>query len=355
MQIIRFIFLTFLLLAGSQQAMAQTATAKGQGTVKYETSLFNSKVSPEVKTKALQQAQLKAVEKYYAEAGESQSANLDIISAKIKADPDKFILETVTLSEEDRPDLKQYSVTVRVTLNVAQLRNAVKSGSTVAQTASGEKSKMTFIFVSRSTDTAKSFDDKRYETAEVKGQVKGTRTSGEARVSVETGGSTTRKATQKTWAVFPSSYLKSVFNGVFASGGYKVVDAAYLEPYSKGLLKIKDVENDFKAGNDLQPQTERNVAQGLQNAQIPYIAYGTLDVRLSDTDPATGLFRVSVAATGKLLNAKETIPETVAEVGPIQVAGLGPTEEEAQTNALKNAADKVARELLSQMTNAGIK
>lgn len=350
MQIIRFIFLTFLLLAGSQQAMAQTATAKGQATVKYE-----KKVSPEDKAKAQQLAQLKAVEKYYAEAGEAQSGNLDIISAKVKADPDKFILETVTLSEEDRPDMKQYSITVRVTLNVAQLRNAVKSGSTVAQTASGEKSKMTFIFVSRSTDTAKSFDDKRYETAEVKGQVKGTRTSGEARVSVETGGSTTRKATQKTWAVFPSSYLKSVFNGVFTSGGYKVVDAAYLEPYSKGLLKIKDVENDFKAGNDLQPQTERNVAQGLQNAQIPYIAYGTLDVRLSDTDPATGLFRVSVAATGKLLNAKETIPETVAEVGPIQVAGLGPTEEEAQTNALKNAADKVARELLSQMTNAGIK
>jgi hypothetical protein len=350
MQIIRFIFLTFLLLAGSQQAMAQTATAKGQGTVKYE-----KKVSPEDKAKAQQLAQLKAVEKYYAEAGEAQSGNLDIISAKVKADPDKFILETVTLSEEDRPDMKQYSITVRVTLNVAQLRNAVKSGSTVAQTASGEKSKMTFIFVSRSTDTAKSFDDKRYETAEVKGQVKGTRTAGEARVSVETGGSTTRKATQKTWAVFPSSYLKSVFNGVFTSGGYKVVDAAYLEPYSKGLLKIKDVENDFKAGNDLQPQTERNVAQGLQNAQIPYIAYGTLDVRLSDTDPATGLFRVSVAATGKLLNAKEAIPETVAEVGPIQVAGLGPTEEEAQTNALKNAADKVARELLSQMTNAGIK
>ena len=244
---------------------------------------------------------------------------------------------------------------MEASLNVAQLRNAVKAGSTVAQTATGEKSKMTFIFVSRSTDTAKSFDNREYQTVEVKGQVKGTRTAGEARASVETGGSTTRKATQKTWVVFPSNYLKSVFNGVFASGGYRVVDAAYLEPYSKGLLKIKDVENDFKAGNDLQPQTERNVAQGLQNAQIPYIAYGTLDVRLSDTDPATGLFRVSVAATGKLLNAKETIPETVAEVGPIQVAGLGPTEEEAQTNALKNAADKVARELLSQMTNAGIK
>ena len=34
------------------------------------------------------------------------------------------------------------------------------------------------------------------------------------------------------------------------------------------------------------------------------------------------------------------IPDTVATVGPVQYAGLGPTEEEAQTNALKLAAQK---------------
>ena len=354
MQIIRSLFLSFLLLT-SASAMAETASAKGQATVKYTTSLFSSKVSAEDKSKALLQAQLKAVDKYYAEAGDSQSENLDVIRDKIKADPDRYLLETAILSEEDRPDMKQYSVTVRVTLNVSQLRNAVKSKSAVANSSSGEKSKLTFIFVSRQTDSAQSFDDKVYKGIEVKEQSKGTRNSGQYRASVETGGSTTRKATKKTYTIFPSNYLKSVFNGVFASAGFKVVDAAYLEPYSKGLLKIKSVESDFNSGNDLQPQTERNVAMGLQNAQVPYIAYGTLDVRLADTDPATGLFRVSVAATGKVLDARESIPVTVAEVGPIQSAGLGPTEEEAQTNALKNAADKVAKELLSQMTGAGIR
>jgi hypothetical protein len=351
---VRLFFLSVLLAVGFASS-AETVTAKGQATIKYETSLFSSKVSPEDKSRALSLAQFKAVEKYFAEAGDSQTENLDAIRAKIKADPERFILETAILSEEDRPDMKQYSITVRTTLNASQLRNALKSTSAVGSADKGDKSKLTFVFVSRQTDSAQSFDDRVYQTAEIKGRVKETKNSVDVRVSTETGGSTTRKATKKTFAIFPSNYLKSVFNGVFASAGYKVVDAAFLEPASKGLFKIKNVENDFKSGNDLQPQTERDIVIGLQNAQVPFIAYGTLDVRLSDTDPATGLFRVSVAATGKLLDAREATPVTVAEVGPIQSAGLGPTEEEAQTNALKNAANKVAKELLSQMTSAGIK
>ncbi|GAB2884962.1 hypothetical protein GCM10027202_11930 [Microvirgula curvata] len=354
MQMIRFFLVSLMLLTGIQ-AMAATATAKGQATVKYESSLFGRKVTPEVKARAVLQAQLRAVEKYYAEAGDAQSQNLDAIRDKVQADPERYVLETAILSEEDRPDMGQYTVTVRATLNVSQLNNAVKAGSAVAQNGGGQKSKLTFIFVSRQTDTAQSFANREYATAEIKEQGRATRNSAQYRASVETGGSTTRKATRKTYAIFPSNYLKSVFNGVFAGAGYKVVDAAYLEPYSKGKLKIKAVETDFKSGNDLQPQTERDVAAGLQNAQVPYIAYGTLDVRLPDTDPATGMYRVSVAATGKLLDASDTIPETRAEVGPIQVAGLGPTEEEAQVNALKKAADTVARELLSQMTNAGLR
>ena len=218
MQIIRLFLLSLWLLLG-HSAMAETATAKGQATVKYDTSVFSSKVSPEDKAKAMAMAQLKAVDKYYAEAGDSQSENLDVIRAKIKADPDRYILETVILSEEDKPDMKQYSITVRATLNVSQLRNATKSSSAVAQANKADKSKLTFIFVSRQTDSAQNFDDRVYKTVEVKEKVKSTKSTSEYRASEESGGSTTRKATKKTYAVFPSNYLKSVFNGVFASAG----------------------------------------------------------------------------------------------------------------------------------------
>jgi len=94
--------------------------------------------------------------------------------------------------------------------------------------------------------------------------------------------------------------------------------------------------------------------QGLQAAQIPYLALATLDVGLPDTDPATGLARVYVTVTGKVVDVTGRFPRTLASVGPEQFAGTGPSSDVAQTNALKLAADKAARELVSQVNVVGV-
>jgi hypothetical protein len=367
----------------SLSAQAQVATARGKASVPYESSLFGSKASPEVKQQALKAAQVKAVEFYYAEAGESQSANFDAIRERVAATLDQFILDSTVLDEQDQTDKRVYTVTVRTSINVAKLRNAVKAGSASQAVAKGDKSKLTFLFVSRQVDSEKSFDDRVYQRVDrgVKAEVnasdsrrgsegesiRGGRIGTSAAVNrnasieakrsdtIETGGSTTRKSSESTWRIFPSANLNAVFTGIFASAGFKVLEAAYVEPYTNGLLKIKNVENDYMTGNDLDPATLRDIVRGLQAAQIPYLAFGTLDVGLADTDPATGLSRVAVTVTGKILDLSSGIPENLSTVGPVQYAGIGPTEAEARGNALKKAADNAARELVSQVTNLGLR
>jgi hypothetical protein len=76
---------------------------------------------------------------------------------------------------------------------------------------------------------------------------------------------------------------------------------------------------------------------------------------MADKDPATGLMRVSVTVNGKILDISQTIPDTIASVGPVQYAGMGPTEDEARTNALRLAANNAAHELTSQITNIGVR
>ncbi len=367
----------------SLTSQAQVATARGKASVPYEASVFGSKASPEVKEKALRAAQVKAVEFYYAEAGEAQSANFDAIRDRVAASLDQFILEATVLDEQDQTDKRVYTVTVRTSINVAKLRNAVKSGSATQAVAKADKSKLTFLFVSRQVDSEKSFDDRVYQRVDrgvkvgvngsdnrqgsegesIRGGRIGTNASVNRNASleakrtdtIETGGSTTRKSSESTWRIFPSANLNAVFTGIFASAGFKVVEAAYVEPYTNGLLKIKSVENDYKTGNDLDPATLRDVVRGLQAAQIPYLAFGTLDVGLADIDPASGLSRVAVTVTGKILDLSTGIPENLSTVGPVQYAGLGPTEAEARGNALKKAADSAARELVSQVTNLGLR
>ena len=50
-----------------------------------------------------------------------------------------------------------------------------------------------------------------------------------------------------------------------------------------------------------------SLVDGMRVAQIPYVALGTLDVGLADTDANTGLMRVAVTVNAKLLDISQTI------------------------------------------------
>lgn len=379
MQIIKKFLVCSLAAFLASSALAQVQQAKGKVTVTYQ----GREASADDKARATLAAQLKAVEFYYAEAGQSEAENFDAIREKIVANPDRYILDTTPLAEEEVKDKKQYTVTVRVALNVANLRNAVKSNSAVVKGGTAARSPLVFMFVSRQVDSTRSFDDRIYKREDQKANIKAdvqvsekgsegeslgrgkistnastsSKLSGSMQhtASIETGGSTTRRASESTYRLLPSANLAQVFSSNFTRAGFKVSEAAMVEPYTDGQFKVAAVEDDYKSGMDLKPATLASLVRGMRVAQIPYVALGTLDVGMADTDPNTGLMRVAVSVNAKLLDISQTIPDTIASVGPVQFAGVGPTEDEARGNALKLAANNAARELTSQITNLGVR
>ncbi|RPE73226.1 hypothetical protein EDC62_0937 [Tibeticola sediminis] len=374
---------------------AQIHQARGQFVINYKDALgtFDRKQVPaSVKQKAQQEAMLKAVEAYFAEAGQAEAASFDSIRAKVLAEPGRYILDSVVLSEDDNTKDLKYSVVVRASLNVANLRNAMQSSSAIGKAAESEKSAMSFVFVSREMASMKSFDDRVYKRADAsvqvtanasqsgkstvkektsegesikKGQIEtsGSRTD-EVDVAVaskagttstaivETGGSITRKASETSWRILPSANLNQVFVSAFSQAGYDVIEGAMVET---DKFKIAAIEADYQSGNDLQPQTLRNIAAAMKQSEIPLVALGTLDVGLAEKDPQTGLQRVAVTVNAKLWDVTRPIPRTRAAVGPIVYAGVGPTEAEARANALKSAASNAAQELSTRLANLGVR
>jgi hypothetical protein len=340
-------------------------------------------LTPDVKAKAVQNAQLKAVETYYAEAGESEAANFDTMRAKILENPDRYFLDTTVLSEDDNVAGKSYTVAVRVSLNVANLRNDIKAGSAVGKAGRTERSALAFLFVSREVDSVSTYDpriSKRVDTTDRVDATLGSTDKGrqgekirggsvstdDARSqtasaslnrssTIEVGGKTTRRSSEATYRLFPSANLNQVFTQTFSRAGFRVNEASLVEPYTGGKFKVSQVEDDYKVGNDLKAATMQSIAAGMKNAQIPFIALGTLDVGLADKDPSTGMSRVAVTVNARVLDLSQAIPDTIASVGPVQYAGVGPTEDEARTAALKLAANNAARELTAQLTNLGVK
>jgi hypothetical protein len=359
-------------------AHAQLVDVKGVGAVQYTAD----KAPADARQEALRKAQVNAIERYYASNGEAESANFDAVRDKVESNLDSFILDATTLSEQDQPELHRYTVSVRAELNVAKLRNTMKSSSATANTAAAQKSTLTFVFLARQVASVKSFDARVYKRADMNvsgsagdthsvsgsegesvgdtnvstSAVKHSNASNVERVNAtaETGGSTTQKADDVQWTLVPSDNLDSAVSGVFAQAGFDVVEASYVEPQSHGLLNLKMLENDYRSGNDPKPQTLRDTAAGLQAAQVPYLALSTLDIGAKDVDPATGLTRVYVTVTGKVLDLTGRFPRVVSSVGPVQYAGLGPSQDVAQTNALKLAADHAARELVNQINVAAV-
>jgi hypothetical protein len=359
-------------------SVAQVQQARGKASVNYQ----GRSVSADDKAKATQSAQLKAIEFFYAEAGESESENFDVVRDKILANPDRYILETTVLGEEDTPDKRQYTVAVRVSLNVANLRNLVKSNSAVAKAGAGEKSQLVFVFVSREVASVKSFDDRVYKRVDqnvsvnargastakgtegesIRGDQISTNESSSATAdfsanrsrSIETGGSTVTRASEATYRLYPSANLNVVFTGMFARAGFEVIEAGMAEPATGGRFSVAKVEEDYQTGNDLKSATLQSIAAGMRTAGVPYVALGTLDIAPAGKDPATGLVRVGVTVNAKVYNVSKAIPSTQAAVGPIQYAGVGPDESTARGSALTQAANNAARELTSQLTAKGI-
>ena len=354
-------------------AFAQVVTVKGVGT-----SAYNGWLGSGDKENAFVSAQVSAVERYFAENGEAESQNFEDIEETVRANLDKFILGTTVINEQEQSDLNRYTVVVRVDLNVAKLRNVLRRSSHVAKVNIAEKSQLVYVFVGREANSVRSYDARVVKRREVSGAntekhtkavrgregesigssaiatsaVKSTThdTSFRDSYRVEKGGSTTRKADRTEYRLLPLTNAKTSITSVFSQSGFIVADPEFV----LGDNELNAVNRDFSTGNDLAPSTMRNVVASLRKSNIPLFILATLDVGVPYEDDATGMQRVAVTVTARVLDLRSNFPREVASVPAVQFSGVAPDNASAMTQALKNASISAAREIVSRMNVAGV-
>jgi hypothetical protein len=384
---IRCLILIGFSLFGVQHVLADTVSAKGMASIQ-----LSGKVNAATKSEVLLAAKINALDRYISEANQAKAKNYELARDGIVLNIDSYVLSATVLSEtiDGKPFAKAkkakegtYQVVIRADLNANRLNNELKGQSAVANASGYDKSLLTFVFVARQQKSVKSYDDKVYKRSEAQGSqssesvadrqsVESDRVSGNAVTlsdnvsessssknnsvsTTTTGGSTTAKANIVEWDVAPASEVTSVMTGIFTSAGFEVVEAEYLEEESGGLVNVETIRNDYRTGDDLASQTLRDTAKGIRSVEIPYFALGTLDVGMRSTDPSSGLIRIFVTVSGKVLDVSGRFPKTVSAVGPIQIAGLGPDESVARVNGLKLAAEAVAKQLTDELNSKGVR
>lgn len=375
--------LAFLLLFATAAALsstvhAQIVTARGQGAVIYE-----GRLNAEDRQEALAKAKAVALEAHVAESSRGFLQAFSQRRAEFVANIDRYVIAANVLSEQDDRKSRTYSVVVRVDINQALLRADLEAGSAVGQASSAERSLVAVIFMARRQASVQAFEDRVYQRADTReavdlqtgtdertsegesigsssistsGSVQSRQTAVlETSTATTTGGSTTRKADSVQWEVSGASEVNTAMTGILGDAGFEVVEAEYIEAESGGQLDLARIRADFSTGNDLSAEVLRSTVAGVRHAQIPLMAFGTLDVGMRDTDPVTGNIRVYVTVTGKVQDVSGRFPRTLASVGPVQFAGLGPDESVARTNALEQAAQQAARQVVDALNARNVR
>jgi|LGOV01.1.fsa_nt_gb hypothetical protein len=355
---------TFGFVLVSSLAMANMVTQQGVGQVNY-TGWGGP--SAKVKQEAIEKAKKSAIKKYTASFSTSKMMNYGKIRSKVEADLDRYITEFIVLDDDTDKSAKRYSVVIDASINAPLIEVELQKISAVHNVAAYEKSYLSFVFVAREVISRKSFDARRSQRTVEESSVEeseDTYSDGQQigyagdmrRDSVTTtGGSTVQKSDQFEYEVSNAADIDAAMTNIFSDGGYEVVEAVYLQEDSGGLVNVEDFMEDFRFGDDISGATRRNAAKGCRSLDIQYFAIGTLDVGARDIDPVSGMTRVYVSVNGKVMDLRGRFPKTVASVGPVQYAGLGPDIIVARRNALRQAGEHAAHDLTSKMQAKGIK
>lgn len=355
---------------------AQIIDSKGVGEILYSGAFGLSTADEQ---KALRLAQADALNRYIATLSASKRSELAKHKAGLENEPQRFVKVGKVLDETKDSTQRRYVVTVRAEINVAAIEDLVGAGSEVAKASSNEKSGLIFVVMSRKAAGVRRFEDRRSDRSD---RTEGTETTESAsatdnrasaakettQVSITTsGGSTEIKADQIQYQVSSSEDINSTITRVFSEAGFYVIEGEMIEPKTKGddgkpLLSIEAFRNDFSRGADVSARTRVNAAEGLSTDAVKklkrnfrFLMVGALDVGRNLKDPASGLVKVIVSVNTKIYDVSDSLPTTVATIGPVQYAGLGDTQEVAERNALVVAGETAAKELVSQMRSKSLR
>jgi hypothetical protein len=345
-------------------SMAGVIESKGMATIVYKGW---GGPKPEESKDALRDAKISALERFIANSGTAKAQNYERVKSEIIENIDKYIIDHVILSEEKDKENKRYTIVIRATVNGSRLESTLQSNSAVANSAEEDRSYITFVFVAREQKNAKSYNAREHTRTDKSSTKEGSEYESAGRSDIEyggaistsesatTGGSVTRKSDEIEYDVSSADSANIAMSKVLTEAGFEVVEAEYLVEETSGLMNVDAFQRDYRYGNDITGDTRRNAIKGLRKVDIPYLAVGTLDVGMKDIDSATGLTRVYVTVTGKIVSLKKQFPKTVAAVGPVQYSGLGPDQTVARNNALMLAAESAGQTLTQQLNSKGVR
>ena len=287
---------------------------------------------------------------------------------------DQYITDYVILTTDCSKADRNYTISIRATINEARLNSklvAKSSGSAAKQNLQGQG--VVVLVVPRKTTEALIFNDKVTSQSVVKKSLSADEMmnadessvsiteSSSQRESTTTGGSTSRKAAKRTYAIGDLNDASAQINNVLAPLGMRTFGAARLEgmasrfgydPFLNEVLdqfsgKIGDL------GANISPQKQNEIIDliiDIGQGRLNYFLLGTVDSSVARIDPDSGVYKSDVLVNVQLYRIDDFFgAESVASVGPEIKTAFGETDVLSEKAALKKAFSEATNSLILKL------
>lgn len=366
--------LLFVATFFSFNLLSQTVTEKGIGTVELDRSTCRDG-KPADRNKqldAIEKAKISAWEKYTSTFTSEKISTYENLSSS--SPHNEFIIDYVVLSSDCSKSDRTFTVVIRANINEAKLNSALRSSSGSSQTQKNLQGQgIVVLVVPRKTTEAKSFDARVTKQSMTKNSLEADELivadenstsiteSSTQRQSVTTGGSTSSKATQRTYEIGDINDANAQINNVLAPLGMRTFNAARLESMAQRYGYepfLNEVLNQFsgKAGDlgaNISPQKQNEIIDiiiDVGQGRLNYFLLGTVDYSVPRDDPDTGAKKSDVLVNIQLFRIDDFFgAESVASVGPEIKSAFGETDVLAQTAALKKAFVEATNSLIFKL------
>ena len=366
--------LLFIATFFSYNLLSQTVTEKGIGSVKLDRSTCRDgqPVDRKKQLNAIEKAKTSAWVKYTSTFSSDKMQALNKVGNSFVLND--YIIDYVVLSSDCSKKDRAFTVIIRVNINEAKLNNILRSSSGSSQNQQNLQGQgIVVLVVPRKTTEAQSFDarvtrqsmtKKSLEADELIASDENSTSITESstqRESVTTGGSTSTKATKRTYEIGDINDANAQINNVLAPLGMRTFNAARLESMAQRYGYepfLNEVLNQFSGnsgdlGANISPQKQNEIIDiiiDVGQGRLNYFLLGTVDYSVPRDDPDTGAKKSDVLVNIQLFKIDDFFgAESVASVGPEIKSAFGETDVLAQTAALKKAFVEATNSLIFKL------
>jgi hypothetical protein len=362
-------FLAIFLLIGTSTAIA--ASVRTTFEIGYESGFFSDSPNAETRKKITPTAKQEIWKSYVGRQDTSAIRMIESKKDEIQKRLDEFVTNLEFIDEQVDKSARKMRFTVRAVVNDNLVTTLLSSGGA----KSGEGSSFGFLILPRIQAEAKSFDatvvkkasattslvSEKIEAEQIKESeggaseraIQGDQVTMKA--SAKTSGSTTRKAQKVKWSVGDAKDVYANISKYLTEAGYE--PSAYADVAAEcGSVKTNDVRADLLASDtaELSDDVRKMVFDAMRKCEQKFFAIGTLDFDSIEQDRNSGGVRARAAVNVQVYELSRRIPRKVASVGPVDYYGVGPREDGARSEALKQASKEAAILIVNQLRSKNL-